>query len=431
MGNILDRVYNNKRQACGRGGTRERRLSQFKREKKKSPILFVSPYSLFDSTNGASISMRTLLETLVGHGFQCYALTGSFSPAPGDILGLGRTQDLQVELHRHGFGTVTRENIRGFDTIRFVHRGVRIEMLAMSQELATHLYCQEVAVHSLLEELIQELKPWLVLASTRVSVLDRIVRLAERHGIPTSVYLATAKSLTEAEILRRCERVLVPSEFLARYYGDRYGADCTLLRPIVSFRNEVLSRRGARFVTMVNPSPEKGLTLFWALARRALTAFPWTRFMAVEGRWTRSELAQSSVNLAELPNVVLAPNETEMERIFARTSILLFPAFWEEAFGRTIVEAQLHGIPVIASRRGGIPEALNGAGILVDLPERFATDYNAIPTEKEIGPWLEHLGTLLADRRTRRQESRAAHHAAETLVRNSVGEAVSLFSSML
>jgi glycosyltransferase involved in cell wall biosynthesis len=44
-----------------------------------------------------------------------------------------------------------------------------------------------------------------------------------------------------------------------------------------------------------------------------------------------------------------------MRDIYACTKVWLFPFFWEEGVGGTIVEAQLNGIPVLASRRGGIP----------------------------------------------------------------------------
>ena len=43
----------------------------------------------------------------------------------------------------------------------------------------------------------------------------------------------------------------------------------------------------------------------------------------------------------------------------------MVPSQWEEAFGRVIVEAQINGIPVLASDVGGIPEALGHGGVLV------------------------------------------------------------------
>ena len=38
----------------------------------------------------------------------------------------------------------------------------------------------------------------------------------------------------------------------------------------------------------------------------------------------------------------------------------------EEAYGRVVTEAQINGIPVIASTRGGLPEAVGPGGILID-----------------------------------------------------------------
>ena len=55
-----------------------------------------------------------------------------------------------------------------------------------------------------------------------------------------------------------------------------------------------------------------------------------------------------------------------MRKVYGECRILLAPSLWEEAYGRVATEAQLSGIPVVASDRGGLPEAVGPGGILVD-----------------------------------------------------------------
>ena len=58
----------------------------------------------------------------------------------------------------------------------------------------------------------------------------------------------------------------------------------------------------------------------------------------------------------------------ELKQIFAKTKILLAPATYQEPFGRTPIEAMCSGIPCIVSRRGGLPEVVGDAGIIIDDP---------------------------------------------------------------
>ncbi len=60
-----------------------------------------------------------------------------------------------------------------------------------------------------------------------------------------------------------------------------------------------------------------------------------------------------------------------MKAIYGKAKIVIAPSQWEEAFGRVGVEPQFSGIPVIASARGGLPEAVGTGGILMD-PEADA-----------------------------------------------------------
>lgn len=55
-----------------------------------------------------------------------------------------------------------------------------------------------------------------------------------------------------------------------------------------------------------------------------------------------------------------------MRRIYGKCKILLVPSLCEEAYGRVTSEAQISGIPVAASNRGGLPEAVGTGGVLLD-----------------------------------------------------------------
>jgi glycosyltransferase involved in cell wall biosynthesis len=52
--------------------------------------------------------------------------------------------------------------------------------------------------------------------------------------------------------------------------------------------------------------------------------------------------------------------------VYAETKIVLVPSRWAEAWGRVVSEAQVSGIPALASDRGGLPESVGSGGILVD-----------------------------------------------------------------
>jgi glycosyltransferase involved in cell wall biosynthesis len=60
-------------------------------------------------------------------------------------------------------------------------------------------------------------------------------------------------------------------------------------------------------------------------------------------------------------------------RDFYRVSrLVLMPSLWDESFGRVAAEALVNGLPVLASRRGALPEVLAQAGFLFDVPGRYS-----------------------------------------------------------
>ena len=72
---------------------------------------------------------------------------------------------------------------------------------------------------------------------------------------------------------------------------------------------------------------------------------------------------------SKLPNVrhLGKVDNRSLPLYYSAADILCVPSKYEEGFGRVILEALSCGIPVVASSRGGIPEAVNETvGILVD-----------------------------------------------------------------
>ena len=54
------------------------------------------------------------------------------------------------------------------------------------------------------------------------------------------------------------------------------------------------------------------------------------------------------------------PRTAEVSDLLDVADVTVLPALWEEPFGRVVIESMAAGVPVIASRRGGIPEILDG-----------------------------------------------------------------------
>jgi glycosyltransferase involved in cell wall biosynthesis len=79
------------------------------------------------------------------------------------------------------------------------------------------------------------------------------------------------------------------------------------------------------------------------------------------------------------------------------TRVCVMPSLWWENQPFVAIEAMANGVPVIASDRGGIPEALGDSGIVLGLPSRLTPSTRDLPTAVEVDPWLKALIDLWDD----------------------------------
>jgi glycosyltransferase involved in cell wall biosynthesis len=85
-------------------------------------------------------------------------------------------------------------------------------------------------------------------------------------------------------------------------------------------------------------------------------------------------------------------------RDFYRLSrAILLPSLWRESLGRVAIEAMANGIPVLASDRGALPETLGDAGFAFTIPERYTATNAAIPSPREVAPWVATIERLWDD----------------------------------
>jgi glycosyltransferase involved in cell wall biosynthesis len=171
-----------------------------------------------------------------------------------------------------------------------------------------------------------------------------------------------------------------------------------------------LSNPTAGFVTIINPCDLKGLPIFVELTRR----FPDIAFAAVP-TWGSSDTVLKA--LQGLPNVAILPHSDDIQQILAQTRVLLVPSLWPETFGYVVPEAMLRGIPVLASRVGGLPEAKLGVDYVIDVaPGQWRDGLFVVPPQP-LDPWARALAELTTNSDHYRRVSLQSRLAADAFVR--------------
>lgn len=187
-----------------------------------------------------------------------------------------------------------------------------------------------------------------------------LLTIARTRGVYPLFYAHNGLELGHFERPEELPLVLTSSAFFRDRLRAEYGVRAEVLYPAVELDRYRAGRKTDDCITMINPVVNKGVAPFLKLA----AALPGRKFLAVEGWGTPPAILEFI--RTRMPNVTYLERQVDMRTVYARTRILVVPSQWEESFGRVITEAQVNGIPVLASRRGGIPEALGDGGVLVD-----------------------------------------------------------------
>ena len=235
---------------------------------------------------------------------------------------------------------------------------------------------------ALLEGLLSRGRPDVIIADS-AAALGLVLSLPEARAVPVVWRVADLASIDRSPRLAQSERVLLVanSEFCARRAAERVSANVRTVYPIVETERVIAPPTAPAYVTLVSPIRSKGLELTLAIAR----LMPTQPFLLQEGwRMNDDDWKALRARVAPQRNVTLRRFVRDVRPVYANTRLLLVPSQCEEAFGRVAIEAQANGIPVFATRVGGLLESVGDGGLLFDLTDPPST-------------WAAALAAVLGD----------------------------------
>jgi glycosyltransferase involved in cell wall biosynthesis len=243
---------------------------------------------------------------------------------------------------------------------------------------------------------------------------ERIIRAA--GDVPTVMHFQMLGSEDAVAALDPgLDASVAVSEFIARVLRRRGAENVAVIPPAVD--GAVLEPpRSRRVALLVNVALHKGIETVLALARlRPDIPFAVARMFHPREREDFPTVAE---RLAELPNVALRRPTADPSELYRDARVVLMPSLRPEGFGRVAAEADICGIPLIAARTGGIPEAAGRSALLLRPGARLAEWERALsavwddaaeyvprarPAERpELGPdvvaaaWERHLADVVA-----------------------------------
>lgn len=198
---------------------------------------------------------------------------------------------------------------------------------------------------------------------------------------------------TPAAILAR-STFIANSKTTAAHIMKSVGMPSTVIPPIFGIEQYATTKSTGDEILFTSLSARKGGEIALEIARNR----PGHRFLFIESWNSEASIVEAA---RQLENVEVLPNQRDLLDIFPRIRLLMMPGKNQESWGRTATEAQVCGIPVLASNRGNLPDTIGDGGMTLD-------------PELDISHWLSAFDELLSDNH-RAYASKAADRGARLL----------------
>ena len=353
-------------------------------------ILWMSPYSLHDISSGASIHCKTVLECLAKRGFEVWSCSSFIfdSPAGASVFNnlkdkIDSSKKSVFEIDDAGIHYIYTRSSSNFEQ----------EQNLNDQELLFKVYCS----------VLDNFKPDFVMGFGTGMISMTSFAEAQRRGIVTIYPVLNGNHGNYA--FPNTDLILTDSHASANLYFRRDQIRMIptgqLFDPVYCISN----KRKPKYITFINPSFEKGLSIFAKLAQYCQKAHPDLRFLVVNSNGNFAENIQylhtkgnkddHPLKPQDFDNVDMTPATNNMKPIYTVSKVLVTPSLWWESWGRVASEAVLNNITVLGSTSGGLKEATFGAGIHLDAPEHCIKDNLSLPDDEEIKPWAQALERLV------------------------------------
>lgn len=367
-------------------------------------LLWVSPLSVHDSSNPSAAQMRNMLLSLKARGIEIIGLSAlNFLNESGTSM----FTDLDDKLK----GNETSFNLED-NGIKFIYIRTKSRKLGdmISQE-QRNFYAKFCAI-------INAFRPDVVMGSGTDMLSMVCFDEARRRGLPTTYTLLDG---TPARFnFPNIDLVVTDSAATSNLYATKHrinsvvtGSFTEVTGPLAFGGKVEHDPSNKKFITMVEPTVDKGLGIFLRLSQNVPAQARNLKFAVREsyaGQFTEQvALLKDKANPNKAPFTkaalskifVLGPEVTDAE-LFESTKVLMVPSLSFESINNISREAITFGVPVLATNQTGLAESIGEAGVLVEIPEYCLNNHYMAPAAEDLANFYKGLQIILTEDFTNR-----------------------------
>ncbi|MFS8175263.1 glycosyltransferase [Vreelandella titanicae] len=358
-------------------------------QKRKPRLLWANPSCLLDTSSGASMTVRQMLLQLVARGYEIQVLGATIFDNP---KGMGPLKEQFPDLNAH------------------LHQVIEVEDGPLNHQLVVsyshnrnHFTSHEERLwHSQYLYMLDSFKPDVVCFYGGLTLEMLIADEARDRGIPVAFYLANG-NYQASRWCRDVDLILTDSQATADMYRKTVGFTAKPVGKFIAPESFIAEQHERSRLLFVNPSWQKGASVFVQLAEKLERERPDIKLEVVEARadWPavlRETTSRMGEQRSSLSNVMVTPNTRDMRGPYSRARVVVAPSLWWESSGRMLAEAMLNGIPALITNRGGMPEMIGDAGIAFDFPDEcYKEPYQHLLSDDELQPLVDAVISLFDD----------------------------------